>query len=51
MRKAVDAPTLEETRRRVEMDLKPLDQEAKREILTPIIKRIYVDYLQLQQKK
>ena len=50
MRKAVDAPTLEETRRRVEMNLKPLDQEVKREILTPIIKRIYVDYLESLKK-
>ena len=50
MRKAVDAPTLEETCRRVEMNLKPLDQEAKREILAPSIRRIYVDHLESIKK-
>ena len=50
MRKAIDAPTFEETCRRVETILKPLDKEAKREFLLPRIKRIYIDYLESIKK-
>ena len=49
MRKVIDAPTFEETCRRVKLILKPLDEETKREFLLPRIKKIYIDYLESQK--
>ena len=44
------APTFEEALYRVKIKAKPLDKETKRQLILPKIRKIFVKYLETQQK-